>query len=360
MLPTNNSENLGRHYFIPKILQRFIKDATSSHLDSIMAQREIDIELADLSSATARDADNLVSRCSSIFQATSSWITKLAESRYKREDRRRLEVQIEDYPSGYPRFSALVASHDSFHLCRRFTNLRTRLIFLKQDRLSFLEKQLERIDREEDTLLRLGCIRRDDNPERNSIFSDINEALADYDELIERNRRILGYEPPKPRDVLNLQNWINGNGCIAREETAYLDRSKDLLSISFREESAVTWLEALVEHGLFQLRQRFGQRSHLDISRDPNVHIFHRLSITCVARVLLTPFIILLLLTPVIACYSISSLTARLLVIITATAGFIAVLSGLTKARVVELVVAGATYTTVLIVFISSTNLVAN
>jgi hypothetical protein len=62
-----------------------------------------------------------------------------------------------------------------------------------------------------------------------------------------------------------------------------------------------------------------------------------------VARVLLTPFIILLLLTPVIACYSISSLTARLLVVITATAGFIAVLSGLTKARVVELVVAGAT-----------------
>ena len=73
------------------------------------------------------------------------------------------------------------------------------------------------------------------------------------------------------------------------------------------------------------------------------MHIFHRLSITCVARVLLTPFIILLLLTPVIVCYSISSLTARLLVVITATTGFIAVLSGLTKARVVELVVAGAT-----------------
>jgi hypothetical protein len=58
-----------------------------------MAQREIDIELAELSSATARDADNLVPRCSGIFQATSSWITKLAKSRYLREDRRRLEMQ---------------------------------------------------------------------------------------------------------------------------------------------------------------------------------------------------------------------------------------------------------------------------
>ena len=162
-----------------------------------MAQREIDTELADLSSATARDADHLVPRCSRMFQAPSSWITQLAKRRYMREDRRRLEMQsilvtpqssngtahtcqVEDYPLGYPRFSALVASHDSFHLCRRFANLRTRLMLLKQDRLSFLEKQLERIDREEDTLLRLGCIRRDDNPERNSIFSEINEALADY------------------------------------------------------------------------------------------------------------------------------------------------------------------------------------
>jgi hypothetical protein len=73
------------------------------------------------------------------------------------------------------------------------------------------------------------------------------------------------------------------------------------------------------------------------------VHIFHRLPITCVARVLLTPFIIILLVPPIIVCYSINSLTARLLVVIFATAGFTAVLSGLTKATVVELVVAGAT-----------------
>lgn len=74
-----------------------------------MAQREIDIELADLSSATARDADNLVSRCSSIFQATSSWITKLAESRYKREDRRRLEVQSINYSLFTPKSSYCTA-----------------------------------------------------------------------------------------------------------------------------------------------------------------------------------------------------------------------------------------------------------
>jgi hypothetical protein len=89
-------------------------------------------------------------------------------------------MPVEDYPPGYPQFSALVASHDSFHICRRFTNLRTRLILLKQDRLSYLEKQLEQIDREEESHLRLRCIQRDDNPKRKYIFSEIDEALADY------------------------------------------------------------------------------------------------------------------------------------------------------------------------------------
>lgn len=55
-----------------------------------------------------------------------------------------------------------------------------RLLLLKQDRLSLLEKQLQKIDREEDALLRLGSSRRDDNNERNLVLSQINEGLADY------------------------------------------------------------------------------------------------------------------------------------------------------------------------------------
>jgi phosphoribosylcarboxyaminoimidazole (NCAIR) mutase len=58
---------------------------------------------------------------------------------------------------------------------------------------------------------------------------------------------------------------------------------------------------------------------------------------------LMTPFIIVLLLTPVIICSFVDSLTARLVVIITASAGFVLILSGLTKAKTIELVVAVAT-----------------
>jgi len=138
-----------------------------------------------------------------------------------------------------------------------------------------LEKQLEKIDREEVVLLSLGSSRRDTNNKRSSILSEIDAALADYgtpsslslktdtnngtDALLERNRQVLSFEAALDRDVANLQNWVDGNGCIAREETAYLARAEDLLSVISPDDNAVMWLRALVEDSRVYFRERFGQ-----------------------------------------------------------------------------------------------------
>lgn len=90
---------------------------------------------------------------------------------------------VEDYPQGYPRFSALISSHPSFSLCRRFSNLRARLLLRKQDRLALLERRLERLDAEEENRLALGSIRRDDNEERLALLAEIDEALLDYGKI---------------------------------------------------------------------------------------------------------------------------------------------------------------------------------
>jgi hypothetical protein len=58
---------------------------------------------------------------------------------------------------------------------------------------------------------------------------------------------MLSFEAAKPRDVLSLQNWVNGNACLAREETAYLTRCNELLSVASLGDGAVSWLEAKVE-----------------------------------------------------------------------------------------------------------------
>jgi hypothetical protein len=91
-----------------------------------------------------------------------------------------ITLSVESYRPGYPRFSALVAADNSFHLCRRFSNLRARLLLLKQDRLSMLEQQLEKIDREETAILFLRSSQSDSNTNRNSVLSEIDTVLADY------------------------------------------------------------------------------------------------------------------------------------------------------------------------------------
>ncbi|KAH6688478.1 hypothetical protein F5X68DRAFT_205749 [Plectosphaerella plurivora] len=272
--------------------------------------------------------------------------------------------QIEDVPQGYPRYSALLASHRSFLAFRRFLALRARLLLQKQDRLSALEEELATLDRQDATSLSLGSLRCDQGRDRERIMSEIDSALADYDSFLERHQRALEYGSPVSQSVTNLQNWVDNNGCIAREEIAYLEHGSDLLAVVGPDDNAVTWLEALLERAAVALRRgriggtmaRFWTASPpAGVSRDANVHIFPASTIRRAARAQLVLLVTALLLSPVLICNFVSGLTARLIIVVVATAGFMAVLSTFTRARTLELLVSGATYTTVLVVFVSGT-----
>ena len=162
-----------------------------------------------------------------------------------------------------------MAAHKSFYICRRFSRLRARLLLLKQDKLSALEEQLEKIDQEERAAFCLGSSRDDANEERKLVLADIDKDLAEYgtvsvlyrrrisiqkpsdrtlDKFLQRNHEILKFEDAEPRDVLSLQNWVKGNACLSLEETDYLTHLKDLLTTSTSsEDHAATRLEAWVE-----------------------------------------------------------------------------------------------------------------
>ena len=79
------------------------------------------------------------------------------------------------------------------------------------------------------------------------------------DVFLEKNHRILGYKSADPRDVQNLQNWVDGTGCIVREETAYLQSNEELLTLRHSYDSAVTWLETIVEDSIIRLHSCFGR-----------------------------------------------------------------------------------------------------
>lgn len=63
---------------------------------------------------------------------------------------------------------------------------------------------------------------------------------------------MLKYEKAQDRSVSSLQNWIDGTGSIAIEETDYLLHDRDLFTLAPAVDNAMVRFEAWVEDRLIQ------------------------------------------------------------------------------------------------------------
>ncbi len=181
--------------------------------------------------------------------------------------------------------------------------MRERLLLVKQFRISVLERRLEQIDQGEERPLFLGSLKRDRNPDRQSVLSELDTALADYgtlfiltsssqekikssssvnlrvsiclaiyrmaviarrqtiltqihaDALLERNARIFRLTEATKKNRLSLVNWINGNGSISRSETSFLTE-KDLCASEGLDECKLLGVENVVECVLIWVYQK--------------------------------------------------------------------------------------------------------
>lgn len=176
--------------------------------------------------------------------------------------------------------------------------------------------------------------------------------MSDYDDTLKRTSEIHRFNAAKPRHINSIRNWIAGNGCIARPETKFLDHDDDLLTISPPEDGTLSSLENWVEDALIYLNSNYYKNRYTSKSSDPNVYVPSASVQTHLARAILGLLVIILIIVPVLVCNSLSSITSRVIVIGVATSVFIAIMSGVLRAKTVELFVAGAAYATVLTVFI--------
>ena len=263
---------------------------------------------------------------------------------------------IESYRAGYPRFSALLSSTPSFSTFRRFSRLRARLLLIKQDRLSALEERLDEIDEEEESPVFLGVSRMDNNADRQDVLKEIEEGLEDYDKFAYSMSRMLQFEGAMSRDITSLRNWLEGNGCISRAETAYLDHDQDLFSLAPPADSASFRFEAWVEDMLSQWLPGFRNYKKHDVSSDRNVIIYRGAIIPNVAKGLILSLITVLLLMPIVVCNIVRDTILRIVIVMVSTVLYLLVLSGLTRAKTIELLLAATTYATVLIVFVSGSD----
>ncbi|KAI0534863.1 hypothetical protein GGR58DRAFT_481204 [Xylaria digitata] len=268
-------------------------------------------------------------------------------------DSTKLDEQIEDFPQGYPRYLALIASDEAFYICRGFSYLRSRLLLLKQDRLVVLEKRLREIDDAETVPLFLGASREDTNTQRRQVLDEIDVALPDYYRFMEMGSRVLSLRRPPRRNVTSLTNWLNGTAALARDETAYLINTNDLVSLSSSGDRLVTSMEGLAEDGLIRFHKGFRSLSGNCRSRDLHVYLYSGVLVRRLSHVAISALVALLLTAPIIACFAVQSIPLRLVLILIATMMLLMTMATLSYQRTAELFIAGATYCAVLVVFLS-------
>ncbi|KAF2792089.1 hypothetical protein K505DRAFT_388040, partial [Melanomma pulvis-pyrius CBS 109.77] len=272
--------------------------------------------------------------------------------------------EVEDFPHGYPQFSRLFVAHPSFAISRKFLAIRARLFLIKQDELSLLEEQLEEIDHLEPRKLFLGNLRRDQNETRKTILKTMDKALKDYDHFVSRFKTVIDARPAQRRDVISLHNWVKGTGSINQEEASFLRHENDLMTLSTESDETQSYLETLLIRAGVKISRALckvwlfykelnRKSSSQALSKDPHVHIADGSSIRRIYQCFLVCVIILLLFIPVVIITSMESNSMRVLIIVASSGVFILSMSGMTRACTRELFIAGATYATVLVVFVA-------
>lgn len=169
----------------------------------------------------------------------------------------------------------------------------------------------------------------------------------------------MSLEDAEARDIESLQNWLNGTGCIAREETAYLAQSREVATLAPSRDRALLRMEVWMESALIRFYRGFrnvrnietmseyankdDQDSRFNLSVDPNVFPYSGPLIKRAARAILLSLITSLLLMPVAICNLTQKTSSRIVVVMISTIIYLVVLSELTKSRTMELVLAGVT-----------------
>ncbi|OCK95921.1 uncharacterized protein K441DRAFT_554126, partial [Cenococcum geophilum 1.58] len=262
---------------------------------------------------------------------------------------------VDSFQLGYPRYSALLSTHPAFFVFRRFGRVRMRLLLLKQNEVLALQEALDKLDEEETNRLSLSCFQRDSNRERQQILERLTKSLEEYDKLLAQAYQAFNLPDTSERDVTSLKNWVHGNSCIARSEATYLNQKDDLASLTAVHDDTIFQTESILED--FLPSQRFCSRSRRNhkYTTDPHIFIFGP-CLQRVSRGLIAWVTILTLLVPIAILNSLSQLVGRFITIIIAAGVVVFAMSLLTRARTLEVFMAGTAYAAVLVVFTSSNN----
>lgn len=83
--------------------------------------------------------------------------------------------------------------------------------------------------------------------------------------MLDRNHKIITCNDPQTKDVENLQNWVANTSSLARDETAYLSNTRDLMTILSPRDNAVARLTPTIERIMRTLYRFSGKVSNVSM-----------------------------------------------------------------------------------------------
>ncbi|CZR65251.1 uncharacterized protein PAC_15151 [Phialocephala subalpina] len=140
-----------------------------------------------------------------------------------------------DHPKGFPQLASFVSSCDDFSIYRSFRRVHERLILELMVELTDLEKQLDKLDRDDAnnpaTLPRLHEL----DPEgeaspKKKLIKEMAEKVTKYDNMVFNHRRMRALGEPAPRNRLSYFNWMAFNRPLSRGSDDFIRHQHDFVN----------------------------------------------------------------------------------------------------------------------------------
>ena len=203
---------------------------------------------------------------------------------------------VEDCPEGFPRLAAFLDSDENFMIYRRFGFLHARILLRKQDEIKYVERKLDRMDKEDargDEEARSGLRSRTEDERRElaegrqsrkDLLKEAETLVKEYGmwfcldsfkdstfifqtptffhknrsrhsevtvvagQLLLQAQQLAAMNKPSNRDHRSVLQYIEDTGPLFDGEDDFIDRKEDLVTLRPGRECA--WLDAFVERVL--------------------------------------------------------------------------------------------------------------
>lgn len=272
------------------------------------------------------------------------------------------ELEIQLFRDGYPQYSYVVGESPELQNFRRFRTVRMRLAHLKQDKICQLEEELKQIDESEKSQLFLGNCRRDKNQLRKAVLENLDTALRDYDEYLQRACWTMNMPQPIEQFKSMQRNWLENTGSIARKERSYLDEDQPIGELLNIGDQKYVELPAIKRCFSVIVGLGYWAKNMLFPSKGPDgskITVYRPLA-QAIVRAVLAVITIILLLVPIIVLNEVQRAAWRFVTIFFAATIFVVSITVVSEARLVEIFAAGAAYAAVLVVFVSNNGIQQN